>query len=266
MRSSIPLRLAAASVRSRVLFFGPGGNLYVSSNTAVSGIGGSGEILRFNGSTGAFIDTFIQTGVGDTTPGPTYVLSQAMSLAFGADGNLYIGNDSSGVGVGVGAGGGGANVLRYNASSGAFVDAFVIDGTLLDPKGMIFGPNGKLYVSHEKTFLGAGEVLVYHTATGGLLNTITNAGLDEPHGLIFGPDGKLYGVSSDSSEVLRFAADGSFDTTFIAPNAGGVGRRQRHCLSGHGRRARAVKPGGGGPGIAGLVGRVSPRRDPAEPA
>ena len=33
-------------------------------------------------------------------------------------------------------------------------------------------------------------------------------------------------VSSDNSDALRFAVDGTFDTTFIAPNAGGVGRRQ----------------------------------------
>ena len=42
------------------LAFGPDGNLYVCS-------GGTDSILRYNGSTGAFLNTFVTTGSGGLT-------------------------------------------------------------------------------------------------------------------------------------------------------------------------------------------------------
>jgi hypothetical protein len=50
----------------RDLVFGPDGNLYVGSF-------GSGDVFRYNGSTGAFIDDLIPVGAGHLG-GPTFLL------------------------------------------------------------------------------------------------------------------------------------------------------------------------------------------------
>jgi len=49
----------------RDLLFGPDGNLYVGSF-------GSGDVLRYNGTSGAFIDTFVKAGSSDLG-GPTFL-------------------------------------------------------------------------------------------------------------------------------------------------------------------------------------------------
>jgi hypothetical protein len=51
------------------------------------------QILRFDGQTGAFIDVFVDTGSGGFTNGT--------QMAFGPDGNLYVGNVTTGAGAGV---------------------------------------------------------------------------------------------------------------------------------------------------------------------
>jgi streptogramin lyase len=61
------------------LTFGADGNLYVADF-------GQG-ILRFNGNTGAYMDTFIPAGRGG--------LSQLSGFVFGPDGNLYVSSLSS---------------------------------------------------------------------------------------------------------------------------------------------------------------------------
>ena len=61
------------------LTFGPDGSLYVTSR-GTNGNPDNNSIIRFNGSTGEFIDVFA-TG-----------LQRAISLDFGDDGNLYAGN------------------------------------------------------------------------------------------------------------------------------------------------------------------------------
>ena len=53
--------------------FGPDGHLYVSSNN-------SGEVKRYHGITGAFMDTFASGGG----------LSFPDGLVFGPDSNLYV--------------------------------------------------------------------------------------------------------------------------------------------------------------------------------
>ena len=88
--------------------FGPDGNLYVTSF-------GTNQVLRYNGTTGALLGTFVAAGSGG--------LSLPRGLTFGPDGNLYVGSFGSG------------DVLRYNGATGAFIDDFVPSG-----RGGLGGP------------------------------------------------------------------------------------------------------------------------------
>ncbi len=104
------------------LFFGPDGNLYVASG------GDTDKVLRYDGQTGAFIDTFVADGSGG--------LDQPASLEFGPDGHLYVSSRGTDA------------ILRYDGPTGAFIDAFVPPGSgdLDEPYTLLFGPDGHLYV------------------------------------------------------------------------------------------------------------------------
>jgi DNA-binding beta-propeller fold protein YncE len=131
------------------LNFGHDKNLYVSD-----GFFGTNSVLRYNGTTGAYIGVFA-TGGGLNVPqdlifGPdgnlfvhsvltnrvlrydgttgaplpaagqaeaTFVPNDGGSLAFGSDGNLYIANSAT------------SSVRRYDGTTGAFIDVFVTTGS-----------------------------------------------------------------------------------------------------------------------------------------
>ena len=80
--------------------FGPDGNLYLTSAF-------TDQVLRYNGTTGAFIDVFASGG-GIDNPS---------SVRFGPDGNLYVSGFFS------------HNVARYNGTTGAFIDTFIPAGS-----------------------------------------------------------------------------------------------------------------------------------------
>ena len=66
------------------------------------------EVVRFDGTSGAFIDVFATAGSGG--------LDTPEQMAFGPDGNLYVASFNSN------------EVLRYNGTTGAFIDVFVAAG------------------------------------------------------------------------------------------------------------------------------------------
>ena len=95
------------------LLFGPDGNLYVTSE-------GSDQVLRYDGTTGDFIDVFASGGG----------IEEPEGLGFGPDGNLYVVSEGT------------DEVFRYDGVSGDFIDIFVKKGRggLGEPTFMLFGP------------------------------------------------------------------------------------------------------------------------------
>jgi glucose/arabinose dehydrogenase len=104
------------------------------------------------------------------------------------------------------------SVLRYDATSGAFIDIFASGGGLDDPEGLALGPDGHLYVTSRSN-----AVLRYHGTTGAFIDIFASGGgLADPAGLVFGPDGNLYVSSGETDDVKRF--DGATGV-FIAYSA-----------------------------------------------
>jgi streptogramin lyase len=212
----------------------------------------SHSILRYDGASGAFVDTFVPSGSGGldqptgVTQGPDgnfYVSSKGsgqilrfskvngsflgvfaygggltapFDLAFGPDGNLYVAHDEAGAG----------GVVRYHGVTGAPLPApgktgavFVPAGNIEGARGLAFGPDGNLYASS----LNSGSVLRFSAATGASLGPFASQGMSGPHMITFGPGGNLYVSSADSGSVQRYnGTTGAFLDDFVTPGSGGL--------------------------------------------
>jgi outer membrane protein assembly factor BamB len=178
------------------LTFGADGNLYVIGSTWPDSPA-LWQILRYNGTNGAFLDYFIPASADRT--------NQFTALAFGADGNLYVADYAQGI-------------LRFDGNTGAYLDTIVPAGRagLSQITGFVFGHDGNLYVSS----LGSNAVSRFEAGTGTFLGTFVAAGtggLDQPGGLGFGSDGNLYVSNGGTHSVLRFDGQtGQFLKDFAA--------------------------------------------------
>ena len=177
--------------------------LCLSADLLVSGFF-SNDVLRYDGSTGDFLDPFIPAGSGG--------LTNPDGLAVGSDGNLYV--SSSGTN----------SILRYDGNTGEFLDAFVPSGSggLITPHALAFGPDGNLYVSSRD----GSDVLRFDGTTGDFLDEFVPAGsggLSIAPGMTFGPDNNLYVSSRNTNSVLRYdGMTGEFLGAFVAPGSGGL--------------------------------------------
>lgn len=161
--------------RPEGLTIGPDGDLY-AANGFVLPVPNS--ILRYDASTGAFINVF-------AAPAGTFY--SPFDLSFGPNGNLYVTTmqDSA--------------VYELDRSTGAV--AAVFGAGLNGGAGLVFGPDGNLYVSSFYT----NQVMEYNGTTGAFMGTFASGGgLIYPEGLAFGPDGNLYVASFGSDKVLEY--------------------------------------------------------------
>jgi len=185
------------------------GDLYVASEL-------DSQIVRYDGSSGNFIDNFVSTSSGG--------LDEPIDLTFGFDGNLYVSSSFT------------DEILVYDGATGVFLEDFVTEGSggLEDPRGLAFGGFEDLYVSSS----GTGEVLRYAGIFGGF-DSITfdfippgefievfvaagSGGLGIPSDLILGPDGDLYVLDERNGDVLRYDGfDGTFIEVFVSSDASG---------------------------------------------
>lgn len=170
----------------------PDGHLYVVSE-------GNGRILRYDSSSLAFVDTFVDTGPGFAPTG----------IAFGPDGDLYVaGFDAD-------------SVRRYDGQTGALKSTPVapLAGGLNGPdNGMTFGPDGRLYIPGYNS----NNVLRYDPANGELVTLIASnsGGLRHTRAILFEPGNVTILVSSEASNrILRFnATSGALIDTFAEVN------------------------------------------------
>lgn len=171
----------------RGIVLGNNNTLYVADLIA-SDNKSPGRVARYDASTGAFLGNLDTTGfTGQFYP---------RSLVFGPDGMLYVSvrNIPSPLG---------GEVLRFDPTTGKFLNIFVASDSTNDlnrPEGLVFGPDGNLYITSFRTDTSdTDKILRFNGAAGTYLDKIDLAPPEALGGhrsyaqaLLFGPGGLLY--------------------------------------------------------------------------
>lgn len=182
------------------------------------------QVFRYDGNTGAPIDTGEGAGVGvfigPTVPGGNGGLTGPYDMLLGTDGDIYISSHGT------------DSVKVFDGITGHYIEDFVASGSggLIGPWGMAWGPDGDLYVAS----VGTNQILRYQgpdgASPGAFVEVFVDAGsggLADPRGLVFGNDQwtghgnppgpaqdgypELYVASAGNRRVLRFnGATGAF--------------------------------------------------------
>jgi hypothetical protein len=184
---------------------------------------GNDSVKRYDGATGAFVDTFVPKHSGR--------LTAPEGLVFGPhDHDLYV------VGGFEGGPGQRKGVFRFDGDTGDFIEEFTEPGHLEVPVNVLFGQDGDLYVADQGFAPGSpGRVVRYDGTTGEYIDdfvALGDGGLSNPLGMVFGPDGNddgrldLYVCSFLSDSILRYdGATGDFLDAFVV--GAGPGPRLR---------------------------------------
>ena len=156
-------------------------------------------------------------------------------VVVGPDGLLYVSNFPD---LATGLGG---QVLRFDPETGNFTDVFITSaggvGELNRPEGLVFGPDGNLYITSFRDNSNIGiegntdMIRIYNGTTGSFIDKIDLdvAGVGQPRAfaqaLLFGPGGFLFvpitGSGPDKGAVRRYnVADKTF-VNFVSPSAEG---------------------------------------------
>jgi outer membrane protein assembly factor BamB len=178
----------------------------------------NGEIDRYNAKTGAFLGALVAASDPNAPFAPRGMVVKG-NIVYVA--NLQDNTDSTANG----------EIKEYRAGTGQFLGDLFPTGLpgKFNPKSLVFGPDGGLYVSSFDTANPlVGDILKFNTTTGSYKVMAFNNGdgvadpgetqdLHRPEGLAFGPGGNLY--------VTSFRADAS-DTDRILVLNGTTGQLQ----------------------------------------
>ncbi len=139
-----------------------------------------------------------------------FILLGFVLVAFGNSAHsatLYVSSDLS------------HEVLRYDSTTGAFIDVFMSGSGLNQPHGILERCNDVLVAS-----FGTDQIIRFDKTTGAFLDIFidTPTGLNDPVYILNGPDDNLYVSSQASDEVLRFDSSGTFIDAFVAAGSGGL--------------------------------------------
>lgn len=187
----------------RGILFNPEGDLLVSNQNVESDVNEPGNILKYNGKTGALIGELVSS-VGFTASfAPRGIILSNNNSLFVAD-FLDINNQPG-------------ELREYNGSNGEFLRNLLHPEFFAPffPRGVVIGPHdGLLYVSVVNIFNGFdGWVLRFNPVTGEDLGEFITSSeennLHRPEGLVWGPDGNLYVTSfradeNDTDKILIF--------------------------------------------------------------
>jgi DNA-binding beta-propeller fold protein YncE len=181
-------------------------NQKVNTNSA-------GEIDKFDASTGSFQGALVPS----SDPNAPFV---PRGIVLSPDGKfLYVADAVS-------SDGSHGFIRKYDANTGEFKGKFSAEASLFArgdeffPRGLVFGPDGKLYVSVFEQPIGdslAGYIMTFDPSRNTFKVVVAgnaNNGLHRPEGLVFSPDGKTIWVtgfradSSDTDKLLAFSPNG----------------------------------------------------------
>ena len=168
----------------RGLTFMPDGTLLVTSLA-------TGKILRYNGTTGAYIGVF--SNGSDITPAPAS-MGPHQGIVLGPDGALWVTDYTN------------SRVLRFNATTGAFLSVFTQHTAGSGARSILFGADGYVYISYRDS-----KQVIRYKLDGTMVGVVADAtdGLNGTTGIVWGPDGYIYinNVENDLTVILNPATD-----------------------------------------------------------
>jgi sugar lactone lactonase YvrE len=208
-RASTSLFAAAALACASLVAIARGEMVYVTSFT-------TGEIVRYDAADPAGTRTVL-SGSGS--------LTKPSALAFGPDGNLYVGESGDGATVT-------PRIARFDLETSTLSTVVALGDVDVVPGSLVFKGND-LLVGRNPFFSNTGAIIKVANATGGTVSVAdyTSGGdLASSPGLALAADGSLYvsdqtynfGTGVASGPVKRFDAAGAYVGEVIASGSSGL--------------------------------------------
>jgi sugar lactone lactonase YvrE len=166
----------------------------------------SGEVLRYSAETGSFLGALVPFSDPNAPFAPD-------GIVIAGNGDLCVGSLLRKPNLGPA-----GRVMQY-ASDGVFLGDAKVKNNEHHPRGVVFGPDGLLYVSTRDLKNGLGGTILRYGADGKADVFIDDKGgfgqLNRPDGLVFGPDGSLYVTSfragpGDTDSIRIYDPQGNF--------------------------------------------------------